>query len=77
MPFVSSSRVLVLQDDIQDRFFPFWASKIVESDGSAYSDFSQMEDSSLDDLIASTCINIYKIGKAIGQLSRVIFSNLE
>ncbi|KAJ3325887.1 hypothetical protein HDV06_002272 [Boothiomyces sp. JEL0866] len=77
VPFVCSSRLLVLQDDIQERFFPFWASKIVESDGSAYSDFSQMEESSLDELvrgrlikIASTCINIYKIGKAIGQLSR-------
>ncbi|KAJ3277167.1 hypothetical protein HDV01_000219 [Terramyces sp. JEL0728] len=50
IPFISSSRVLVLQEDIQDRFFPFWASKIVESDGSAYSDFSQMEESSLDEL---------------------------
>ena len=68
----SQHRVLVLSDDCNERYYPFWASRMIDIkeepgdvDKMAFSDPVQ-----LDKLIADVCIGLLRIGQNLSTLSK-------
>lgn len=70
----SQCRILVLLDDVKDKIYPFWASKIIDAkDDQAKIDFTMMDAKAIDDLITSTCVQLFKIGDELGKMNKVFW----
>ncbi|KAJ2996350.1 hypothetical protein HDV02_006614 [Globomyces sp. JEL0801] len=50
VPMTQNTRILVLMDDISDRYFPFWASRVIEKDEPVKTDLQIMDEKAVDDL---------------------------
>ncbi|KAI8895306.1 hypothetical protein BC833DRAFT_601771 [Globomyces pollinis-pini] len=70
VPMTQNTRILVLMDDISDRYFPFWASRVIEKDEPVKTDLQIMDEKAVDDLISGVCISMFKIGTSLSNLNR-------
>lgn len=71
-PLTESTRLLLLLDDHPTRYFPFWASRILDiKDDQQPLDMAQMDPKSIDDLVTVTCELILKVGLHLTSLSKV------
>jgi hypothetical protein len=69
---IIDKRILVVLDDVKDRYYPFWASRIIDqSDDSSKIDFQMMDSKSIDELISSTCVQLFKVGIDLGGMNKV------
>ncbi|KAJ3011802.1 hypothetical protein HKX48_006636 [Thoreauomyces humboldtii] len=65
----SSSKILLLQDDISTRFYPFWASRNNDEPAGAATE-ADLDDNVRDKGVADVCVGLCGVGGRLGALSK-------
>lgn len=73
VPMITNARVLLVSEDVGSRFYPFWASRVIDvkDDASREVDMSLFSDpDALDKLVTDLCVGLLNVGGSLSNLNK-------
>ncbi|KAJ3103050.1 hypothetical protein HDU97_010406 [Phlyctochytrium planicorne] len=74
---IKSAKILLMSDDITQRFFPFWASRVIDQSSTPfYLDDTMYTEETFPKTLADICVNVCTIGSGLSNLSKNDLKNV-
>lgn len=73
VPMIPSSRILFFMDNVKARFFPFWASRVIDVKEEGVAEFDSSEllsGDQVDGFVADVCARIFAIGTNMSAINK-------